>query len=72
MQIFKLINRDLFTSDTAMIPVASIASNYKRDVQNWIKYSGIIPTHMGELRKCDNGYIYYTTTGATYLFIRSK
>jgi hypothetical protein len=42
----------------------------KRAVLQWVRFGGVIPTHMGELFKHGNGYIYYTTIGRVYTFTR--
>lgn len=69
--VFELKNKDLFTNDTFKAFVTEIPST-KRALKHWVAYGGIIPTHIGELRRTENGYIYYTTIGRTYLFERSK
>lgn len=67
-QVYELKNTGLFTGTDERKLVATIPST-KRAVNAWVKYGGVIPTHMGELRRQGAGYIYFTTIGRTYLFV---
>lgn len=67
-QVYELKNTELLTGGERVY-VAVIPGN-KRALRTWVSYGGVIPTHMGELRKTAGGYIYYTTIGRTYLFTR--
>lgn len=40
-----------------------------KDAKRWIKVN-VFSTHMGEWRKTTDGYVYYTTIGRVYRFIR--
>lgn len=67
-KVYEVYNRDLLLSGSARF-ITEIGST-KRDVQRWVKFGRYIPTHMGELRKHADGYIYYTTIGKTFFFKR--
>jgi len=69
--VYQLKNTDLLTGGDK-VELAVIAGN-KRALRTWVQYGGVIPGHIGELRRLPDrkGYIYYTTIGATYLFERT-
>lgn len=69
-QVWRVNNVDILTTGDSKL-VAEIGGT-KRDVQAWVRFGGVIPTHMGELRKRGDGYVYFTTIGQTYLFTRSR
>ena len=70
-QIWELTSTELFTGNASRKLVAEIPGT-KRDLQQWIKFGGVIPTHMGELRKHGDGYVYHTTIGRIYLASRTR
>lgn len=69
-QVWRLKNTELLTSGDRTL-VAEIPGT-KREIQRWVRFGGVIPTHMGELRKHGDGYLYYTTIGQTYQFARVR
>jgi hypothetical protein len=61
--------QDIFTGADSLESLGEIDGT-KRAVLQWVRFGGVIPTHMGELFKHGNGYIYYTTIGRVYTFTR--
>ena len=69
-QVWELKNSELFIGGEKTL-VGETEASTKRSLQHWIAYGGAIPTHMGELRKHGDGYIYFTTIGRTYVATKS-
>lgn len=70
-QVWELTNTELFTGNESRKLVAEIPGT-KRALLEWIKFGGVLPTHMGELRKSGDGYTYFTTIGRTYRAARVR
>lgn len=69
-QVWELKNTELLVGGERTL-VAEIDGT-KRALLRWCAYGGFIPTHMGELQKRADGYIYFTTIGRTYLATRTR
>lgn len=69
-QVWELKNAELLTGGERVL-VAEVEGT-KRAFKRWCAFGGVIPTHMGELRKHRDGYLYFTTIGRTYLAARAR
>lgn len=70
-QIWELKSSELFTGNESRALVAEIEGT-KKALKAWIRSGGVIPTHMGELRRHGDGYVYFTTIGRTYKVCRVR